>query len=139
MKVFRNLFGNGSKIHADEIITGTPENHKTVKQSLDETAAHLAEIVHETIYLSEYKTNDYNMIFADITSRANANDFTTIVLDSRLVTLTIDLIFTKPVYVKGNKCRFATGVVVIILYLQKVLILKILIRMELVSHVMREI
>lgn len=109
MKVFRNLFGNGSKIHADEIITGTPENHKTVKQSLDETAAHLAEIVHETIYLSEYKTNDYNMIFADITSRANANDFTTIVLDSRLVTLTIDLIFTKPVYVKGNKCRFATG------------------------------
>lgn len=35
MKIFKNLFGNGSKIHASEIITGTQDNYKTVEEFMN--------------------------------------------------------------------------------------------------------
>ena len=36
MKVFKNLFGDGSKIHADEIVVGNENNNKTLTNKLKE-------------------------------------------------------------------------------------------------------
>ena len=37
-KILKNLFGNGSKIHASEIITGTQANYKTVEDHITDNA-----------------------------------------------------------------------------------------------------
>lgn len=38
MKVFKNLFGNGSKIHANEIVVGTGEDYKLLPDAFETKA-----------------------------------------------------------------------------------------------------
>lgn len=35
MKIFKNLFGNNSKIHASEVVTGTQDDYKTVEEFMN--------------------------------------------------------------------------------------------------------